>query len=65
MNKTLKFSKYNGNDDPIMHIHIFSNEASLITMDDYLHAKIFPLYLIYQALEWFNKLSHRSIKDFG
>jgi len=38
--------------------------VSLVTMDEDLHAKLFPLSLKGEAKEWFSKLPHASINSF-
>jgi len=64
-NKELKFTKFYGTVDPWLHTYIFSNEVSLITLDEDLHAKLIPLSLKGEALDWFNKLPYGSIIGFG
>lgn len=65
-NKALKFTKLDGTTDPCLHLCIFSNEVSLITMDDDLHAKLFPLSLKGgHATKWFYKLPYASIESFA
>jgi len=34
-------------------------------MDEYFHTKLFPLSLKGEALQWFAKLPHGSIENFG
>lgn len=35
----MNFTKYDGTSYPCLHLCIYSDEVSLTTMDDYLHAK--------------------------
>lgn len=44
-NKALMFRKFNGMNDTCIHLCIFFDKVSLITMDDDLHEKLFPLFL--------------------
>lgn len=40
--KLFFFSKYDDKDEPILYIHIFMNEVSLIILDKYIHKSYFP-----------------------
>lgn len=63
--KSLKFTKYEGHKDPQLHMQFLESEVSIITLDRYLHAKLFPLTLKGNALLWFNKFPKNNIQDFS
>lgn len=63
--KDLKFIKYDDTIDPYLHLCIYSYEVSLITMDEDLHANLFPFSLIGNALKWFSRLPHGNITNFN
>lgn len=61
MENALKFTKHDGTSDLCLHLCIYSNEVSLITMDEGLHTKLFNFSLPSDALTWFARLPHAII----
>lgn len=62
--KELKFVKFDGTTNPCLHACICYDEASLTTLDEELHAKLFPLSLKWEASEWFSKFPYARITNF-
>lgn len=64
-NKELKFTRFKGTTDSYLHVCIFSNEVSLITLDEDLYAKLFTFFLKGESSKCFSKFPHGSITNFG
>ena len=61
----LKFSTYDGSNDPFDHIMHYRQLMTLDIGNDALLCKVFPTSLQGQALSWFHRLLMTSVYNFG